>query len=199
MKKTVKALALCLALLLLPVACTGPAEDPDTPGEGEYALYFVTVPEEGKLPRDGAVLGKEYRTLPQGRDQVEGLLELLLAGPTGPALTSPLPAGLTLRSWSLSGEGVLTLDLSEAYGGLNGMDLTLADGCLTLTLCQLPQVEAVYLTVEGRARPFRDRVLTPADFSLENTLEGEEPSPTESGEESLPETALPAESLPVEP
>lgn len=188
-----KALALCLALLLLTAACTGPERGPDAPGEGEYALYFVMTAGEESSPRDGAVLGREYRTLPEGRDEVEGLVDRLLSGPTESGLASPFPAGLSLRSWKVN-EGVLTLDLSEVYGGLTGMDLTLADGCLTLTLCQLPEVEAVYLTVEGRARPFRDRVLTPADFSLENTLEGEEPSPTESGEEIPTETALPTES-----
>ena len=66
------------------------------------------------------------------------------------------------------------IDLSEAYGGLSGADLTLADGCIVLTLCQLSEVERVYLTVEGRPRPFRDQLLSAADFLLENEAVEEE-------------------------
>ena len=68
---------------------------------------------------------------------------------------------------------MVTLDLSEAYGGLSGVELTLADACIVLTLCRLEDVEAVYLTVDGRPRPFRDQVLTPADFLLEEGEPGE--------------------------
>ncbi len=51
--------------------------------------------------------------------------------------------------------------------------MTLADACIVLTLCRLEDVEAVYLTVDGRPRPFRDQVLTPADFLLEEGEPGE--------------------------
>lgn len=192
-----KALALCLAFLLLTAACTGPERGPDLPGEGEYILYFAMTAGEENSPRDGAVLGREYRTLPEGREEVEGLVDLLLAGPTVTGLVSPFPAGLGLRSWTLD-EGVLTLDLSEVYGGLTGMDLTLADGCLVITLCQLPQVEAVYLTVEGRARPFRDQIMTASDFLLDNTLKGIAPPDEEGGGESAPEERATESGEPVE-
>lgn len=57
-------------------------------------------------------------------------------------------------SWEVE-EGRLHLDLSEQYGGLSGVDLTVADACLTLTLCQVEGVESVYVTVEGREIPYR--------------------------------------------
>ena len=60
------------------------------------------------------------------------------------------------------------MDLSEGYNGLSGIDLTLADSCIVLTLTQLEEVDRVYLTVEGEQRPFRDSVLTAADFVLDN-------------------------------
>ncbi|UQT50470.1 GerMN domain-containing protein [Flavonifractor plautii] len=68
------------------------------------------------------------------------------AGDPGPR--HPLPRGVRLLSWELE-EGRLHLDLSEQYGGLSGVDLTVADACLTLTLCQVEGVESVYVTVEG--------------------------------------------------
>ena len=162
-----------LALLLLCTACTpAPAAEPV---EGGYTLYFVTMENRA----DGAALAAEGRDLDPGTDEAQGLLELLLSGPTGATLRSPFPAGTALRGVTVE-EGVAYVDLSEAYGGLSGVDLTLADGCVVLTLCQLEEVEAVYLTVEGRPRPFRDQVFTPADFLMGNELPEEpEPSPVE--------------------
>lgn len=162
-----------LTLLLLCAACTQPPAS--EPAEGAYTLYFVST--ENRT--DGAALASELFSLPQGTEEAEGLLRLLLGGPEDPELRSPFPAGTSLRGWSIQ-EGTAYVDLSEAYGGLSGVDLTLADGCVVLTLCQLEEVEAVYLTVEGRPRPFRDQVLVPADFLLDNALVEEEPQETES-------------------
>lgn len=167
MKK--RLLALSLALTALLSGCGGG----DRPGEGEVALYWPA----GQNGADGAALDREYRTLTsEGAEEPETVIPLLLAalesGPQSPDWTSPLPAGTRFRSWSLDGEGVLHLDLSEHYGGLSGMELSLADACIVLTCCQLPQVEAVTLTVEGRPRPFREPVLSPEDLLLDN---GEQP------------------------
>ena len=161
-----------LALLLLCTACTpAPA---DEPAEGGYTLYFLSTENRA----DGAALATESRDLTPGGEEAQALLELLLTGPESPALCSPFPAGTALRGVSIE-EGTAYVDLSEAYGGLSGVDLTLADGCVVLTLCQLEEVEAVYLTVEGRPRPFRDQVFTPDDFLMGNALPEEIPQETE--------------------
>ena len=169
-----------LALLLLCTACT-PTQT-EEPTEGGYILYFVSVENRA----DGAALATEGRDLPPEAEEAEGLLTLLLAGPEGSALRSPFPAGTALRGVRVE-ESTAYVDLSEAYGGLTGVDLTLADGCVVLTLCQLEGVEAVYLTVEGRSRPFRDQVLTPADFLMGNAMP--DPPP----QEEPPETGEPTE------
>ena len=80
-------------------------------------------------------------------------------------------------------EGRLHLDLSEQYGGLSGVDLTVADACLTLTLCQVEGVESVYVTVEGREIPYRRvQQLGPDGLLLTDGTdvppEEPEPSPT---------------------
>lgn len=159
-------LPLALVLALLCAACTPPGGE-KTPAEGEAEVWFPT-----QVNGDtGSALEREYRSLPE-EEPIGALLSLLLAGPEDPALTGAFPQGTEVRSWRLEGETAL-VDLSEAYGGLSGADLTLADGCIVLTLCQLPEVERVYLTVEGRPRPFRDQMLQASDFLLENG-EGEE-------------------------
>lgn len=167
MRRRLSAFTLALALLLLCAACTGRGSEGQA--SGDYTFWFAA----GQADADGAVLATETRTVATADDPAQALLQLLLAGPKRETLLSPFPAGLTVRSVSVT-DGVATVDLSEGYGGLSGVELTLADSCIVLTLCQLEGIDAVYLTVDGAPRPFRDQVLTPEDFLLDNRL----PSPT---------------------
>ena len=58
-------------------------------------------------------------------------------------------------------------NLSERYADLTGVDLTVADACLALTLTQLPQVETVYVTAEGSEIPYRPiQQLSAADVAF---------------------------------
>jgi germination protein M len=59
-----------------------------------------------------------------------------------------------LIDWSLQ-DGVLNVEFSEGYGGLSGIDLTIADYCVTLTLCQLDEVRSVAISVDGDIVPSR--------------------------------------------
>ncbi len=157
MKRTI---ALALALTALLAGCGGEALSE----EGKGQLWYLRATGNPK----SAALGSEERYIdPAG----PGPLQELLEGPESPELVSPFPPGTT-GEWHVK-EGTAYVDLSEAYGGLNGAELTLADGCIVLTLCQLDGVERVYITVEGEPRPFRDQVFTSADFLLDNSL-GEE-------------------------
>ena len=47
--------------------------------------------------------------------------------------------------------GLLTVDFSSTYGTLSGIDLTLADYSVVLTLTQLEEVETVMITVGGES------------------------------------------------
>ena len=138
-----------------------------TPAAGSYLLYFVA-----EERRDGAALGAEPFAPQEGADVVEALLEALLAGPTGHGLTSPFPAGVELRQVSLGEDGVLYLDFSEQYDALTGIQLTLANYCLTLTLTQVEGVEALSITVEGMANPaFQSGPLTAGQAILSGAEE----------------------------
>lgn len=164
MRKRLYAVLLTIALVCTACGRRGTGTKKE---DGQYEIWFRSA----AGGEDGAAIEQELRKLPEGREKVEALMALLLAGPEAMELTTPFPRNTFLREWKMEGDTVC-LDLSEAYGGLSGADLTLADGCIVLTLCQLPQVERVYLTVEGRARPFRDQVLSPEDFLLSNGGEG---------------------------
>lgn len=155
-------LACALALLLAACSLGRSQEDPE---EALYPVYYSAMEDE----RAGAAVDCVQRAVTG--ELVPGLMSALLAGPEEPGLSSPIPAGVRLLSWSLE-DGQLHLDLSEPYGGLTGMDLTLADSCITLTFCALEQVEAVYITVEGREIPYRrTQVLTAQDIFLSGAEE----------------------------
>ena len=158
-----KRLLFLSVLLLLALCACAPAE-----GEtGEYQVYFVSDPAGQEVRAGGSALESEGRSLPEGADPAEGLMECLLSGPLSGALRSPIPEGVRQLSAPTIEDGVCRVDLSEGYGSLSGVELTLADYCIALTLCQLPGVDAVTIDVEGEPIPYRARqVLRPEDAAL---------------------------------
>ena len=138
-----------------------------------YPVYFLDQTEGG-----GQALKAEKRTIDRSEDVVEGLLQAILAGPESETLTRAIPPSVSLRGWTLQ-NGLLTVDLSGSYGTLSGIDLTLADYSIVLTLTQLEEVEAVMITVEGKRLSYRDHQrLIPEDIRTailqEETLEDAE-------------------------
>ena len=102
-----------------------------------------------------AALCPQTRTVPEGQPPVEVLLGYLLEGPEGEGLVRAIPSGVTLHSWTLH-DGVLTVDFSGQYATLSGVDLSLADYSVALTLGQLEGVSSVVTTVEGDRITYRD-------------------------------------------
>ena len=143
-----------LALLLLLPGCSSAGKK-----EHDHLLYF---PYASYL--ETFALGTQPATPKEGLPIEEALIAALLAGPSDENLVSPFPKNVTLRSWYVR-DGILHLNLSEQYGGLSGIALTLADCSITLTLCQLEQITGVSITVEKDPIPFRYRqILTPQDI-----------------------------------
>ena len=92
-----------------------------------------------------------------GEMTVPALMEALLSGPDeGSGLISPFPEGTNLQQFKQEGKRV-TVDLSWPYADLVGIELTLADYCITLTLTQLEGVDEVCITANGGQLPYRDR------------------------------------------
>ena len=151
-------LSLTAALvLLLSLLCACAAQHAQEMDENGYELYFLSDPnsagggdaihaQEKRLTLDGAM---------ETEDCVRALMEALLAGPDEPSLSSPIPEGTALKSLKVSGRRS-QIDLSAQYARLTGIDLSLADYCITLTLTQLPNVNAVSITADGRELPYRE-------------------------------------------
>ena len=153
-------LSLLAAALVVLAAC---APAPGESGEGLF-LYFASTEDAG-----AALVPVEYT----GAEEpgVRQLMSALLAGPEEPGLTSAVPSWVTLRGYRLE-DGVLYLDLSENYGGLSGVDLTLADYAITLTLSQLPGVEGGRITADGEPLSYRSHQILTTEEAL---LWAEEP------------------------
>ena len=137
-----------LALALVLAACSSPPE-----GEAEHMLWFANDLSDWDHSRYEAISPVPY----SGELTVEDLLDALLDGPPlDSGLRSPFPAGTRLLGWQLDQDGLLWVDLSESYGSLTGIGLTLADYCLTFTLCQLEEVERAHhqLPLPPGAGPF---------------------------------------------
>ena len=118
--------------------------------ENGYELYFLSDP--NSAGGGDAIRAQEKRLVLDGametEDCVRALMEALLAGPDEPSLSSPIPEGTALKSLKVSGRRA-QIDLSAQYARLTGIDLSLADYCITLTLTQLPDVARVRITVAG--------------------------------------------------
>lgn len=151
--KRLTAFSLSLLLLFTLPACT-PQEEEALP-ESEYGLWFAISRDSSRSDYSAVAReGRQWEETPT----VEELMLALLAGPRSDELYAPFPGGVTVQSITMDEETqTVQVDLSEQYGGLAGFDLTVADYCIALTLCQLPQVETVKVTVEGKSIPYRDR------------------------------------------
>lgn len=145
------ALILAAALAAGALCACAPAE-----GQGEegFLLWFAVDPTDRSVT-SGALTTQPY----DGALTVPAVMAALLAGPEEDSgMLSPFPAGTRLLNWAQSG-GIVRVDLSQAYGSLVGLDLTLADYCVALTLTQLEGVEGVRITVNGGELPYRSRQL----------------------------------------
>ena len=153
--KRIFALLLCGLLLL----CEGCAFVKNEGAESApvYDLYF-------RVAHLGSATGADAITVqPSGiavdadadaAQLAQKLMGALLAGPQDAALRSPFPVGTILRSVCISG-GHATVDLSSAYATLAGVELAMADYCITLTLTQVPEIRSVQTTVNGGLLAYR--------------------------------------------
>lgn len=138
----IKKLVLLLPALLILSGCQ--SQEP----QNALCLWFPSNPGTGDHTAQAVTFEISQETETSGAEAVEKLSKALFAGPRSENLTNPFPVGTELIHWKLR-DGQLDLVLSAEYGSLTGVDLTLADYCLALTLCQLDGVDQVCLTVEG--------------------------------------------------
>ena len=141
-------------LILLPViallaACAAPDEAQQA--DGGALLYYV-LPEEEARGGDRIQARREELDLPENpspEDEARAVVERLMAGSSDGTVFSPLPEGVELLGLEIR-DRTARVDFSGEIRDLSGVDLTLADYCLTLSLTALDSVRAVTVTAQGR-------------------------------------------------
>ena len=162
MIRRMTALLLFAVILSLFAGCGTEPENKDTKA---VEVYYVT-----ELNGAGNIdpIRAETHQIPEGlsiAEMAKTIVTLLLDGPQSLELSNSFPAGTRVLSCNVEA-GHALVNLSEQYGELSGMDLTIADYCITLSLCQLDGIETVSVTVNGKPLPYRDRQV----FSAEDVL-----------------------------
>ena len=161
-------------LLFLSVFLLAACAEKEQTTQDNYRLYLLS---QAETVRGGDAI-VEYPVTVADEDcttqeLAQKLLELLLQGTADTQYLSPFPGGTQLQELSISGKRAY-VDFSAPYGRLSGIELSLADYCVTLTLTQLDGVNAVTITANGREIPYRrTQLLTAADpllGSREDTL-----------------------------
>ncbi len=142
-------MSLLASLLVLLTACSAPA-GPEQGTEG--VLVYYLLPEEEARGADRIGARWESLTLPEGADdlaEAQAVVERLMAGPEDESMYSPLPEGVELLGLELR-DRTAYVDFSGEIRDLSGVELALADYCLTLSLTALDSVRAVTVTAQGR-------------------------------------------------
>lgn len=163
--KKVLGLILCVAILVL----LGISVVPDGPDEADtLSLYFPVRQEQLSSGGDAVttvrVDWREMRSK-SAQEQAEGVMKLLMQGYPDSAFGRVVPGGTRMIDCSVSGSTV-TVDFSSAYGQLSGIDLTIADYCVALSLVQIPGIYTVRITVNGRELDYRHKNYFRADDVL---------------------------------
>ena len=151
----------CLLLALSLALAAGCAPE-EMEQQEELVLWFAVDQSLREVP-SVALETQPY----QGARTIPDLMQALLDGPgQGSGLISAIPSGTQLLEWTMEGE-VAYIDLSQPYGDLVGVDLTMADYCIALTLgrrkgicplyplaCTLFTLAAVFLVYNQTAWPY---------------------------------------------
>ena len=142
----------------------------------EFLLYYPVLQLKEAAGKDAVVSRSVVIDAAESmteKELAEELLRQLFHEVADDTVGPPVPPGTVLQDLSISGQ-LAQVDFSSQYTRLSGIELTLADYCVTLTLTQIPGVNAVSITCDGRALPHRETtLLTAADPLLgisEDTL-----------------------------
>ena len=143
------AVVLIAAAALCAAGCVSAARR--TPEGTTLAVFYAADPKEtpgGDILAAAQVPWSEQAERPAQKQAWEAM-ELLLGKCEEAGFSSPVPEGTRLLSCSVNGSTAV-VDLSDEYGQLAGMKLTIADYCITLTLTQIEPIRMVRVLVNGQ-------------------------------------------------
>ena len=171
--KRLLALLLTIALLLATACAVQNRTESDTVG---IPLYFL-APTDTAKGSDALQCSMEPLSFPAGtspEEQASAITERVLLGSSDGLLRSPFPEDTQLVSVTVRDHRVY-VDLAGSFARMDGVALTLADYCLTLSLSTIDGIESVSITSSGRMlaqqprQVFRERdvILSTEDSGLQ--------------------------------
>lgn len=138
---TKKYLTAIFAMLLFISGCISPATEYEKPVQ----FYYCAV--ESGYDVDSTAIQSETREC-AASGSIEAILNTYLSGPQHEGLRSPFPAAMKLISFTQT-ESVASITLSEDFSSLAKLELTLACGCIAMTVLGLTDVETVNISAEN--------------------------------------------------
>ena len=99
------------------------------------------------------------------QEQAEEVVRLLTGGCRDKNFRMLVPNGTKMQRCTVA-DSMVTVDFNGVYGNLGGMDLTIADYCIALSILQIPGVYTVRITVNERDLAYRGQIVFHADDVL---------------------------------
>lgn len=152
------------ALLICGCACGSSGAE-----SGETIEVYRVVKTE--FQTGGELLRAESIKKTGGRTDPELIISLLQQTPEDAELERSLPEDVSIISGTIDGTEML-LELSDGYLALSGIEKTLTDYCIALSLCGVSEIQTVSLYVRGE-------LITPGLSSGDALLYDSEESPYE--------------------
>lgn len=150
-----------IALSLLLCACA--QENATVSGVSSISVYRVLRPE---YQTNGELLRSEKLPLSAGENPVEKASAALSAVPENDSLNCPIPSDVKILN-AVQKSNCVTVTMNSAYLDVAGIDKTIMDGCITLTMCSIENVDYVTLCVGSEVIAAK---LSTEDFLLFNTV-----------------------------
>ncbi len=128
----------------------------------EAPVRFYYKVSDDRYGAAGGAIEYEFYDADGHETNYSRILDAYFQGPVSEGLVAPFPKATGLRVAWLDG-GTMRVDLSNDFGQLSGIDLTLACSCITMTCLQFPGVEAVTIRSLGRLLDGRETITLNAD------------------------------------
>ena len=146
-----------LLFLMLPCLCACAKEEKLI---NPVAYHYLRAPQaNGEISHGSAdsIIAAEIREGDGYQENYNYLLDIYLLGPLDRDYRSPYPVGTSMKDFQLDGTTARIL-LSDDFGKLSGIDLTLACGCLTLTIMDLTGADTVTVMAEDTLLDGRESI-----------------------------------------
>lgn len=160
-----KSVVLVCAVMLVLASC---AQIDDIQGDYSNTRWVNVYYASAEAGNREEIIRAEKCEIPQGdlEKNVYAIYAQSLREPISNSLKSSIPRGAELNSVKIN-DGTVTLDLSREYGNTDSFSRSIADYCLTMSLCELEGIRDVTILVEGAVSDGRNSEnLTPDDVIL---------------------------------